>query len=120
MSKCLLFVYGLLQPGFHPPRTLSQAWPDSVRCELYNLGPYPAAVKVGAVEHWTDGWVLEIDEQELAALDEYEDVDAGQYARRWVTTRGGREAWMYEYLRSVEGLPQIARWPAEKVIRPAD
>ena len=77
-GRCLLFAYGQLQPGLRPPRTLHRAWPDRVRGELFDLGEYPAAVRVGTSEHWICGYVMEIDQSELRAeLDRYEEVERG-------------------------------------------
>ena len=110
-GRCLLFVYGQLQPGRKPPRSMSRAWPDSVRGLLYDLGPFPAAVKVGAADAWFRGYVLEIAEIELVGdLDSYEDVDKGLYRRIRTVTEAGYEVWIYEYSRP---LPSTAVGPIE-------
>ena len=111
-GRCLLFVYGQLQPGCRPPRSSSLAWPDRVRGELFDLGQYPAAVKVGASEHWLGGYVLEIDHAELVTdLDAYEEVGEGRYRRVRTVTAAGFEVWIYEYARPI---PPHARGPIER------
>jgi gamma-glutamylcyclotransferase (GGCT)/AIG2-like uncharacterized protein YtfP len=59
-ARCLLFVYGSLQPGQRPPESMGESWPDRVRGLLYDLGPYPAAVRIGRAEQEFQGWVLDI------------------------------------------------------------
>lgn len=108
---CLLFVYGMLQPGFQPPRSMKRHWPDRVHGRLFDLGPYPAAVEVGAAESWIHGHVVEIAEQELSYLDEFEDVAGGLYCRLRVTTAGGHDVWIYQYNRMIPAdAPEIERW----------
>lgn len=109
----MLFVYGQLQPGHRPPRSTIRHWPDQVAGELYDLGPYPAAVKVGEPGAWIDGHVVEIHVHELPALDAFEEVDAGLYARKRVTTRAGHEAWIYEFQRQLPfAARRVERWPS--------
>jgi gamma-glutamylcyclotransferase (GGCT)/AIG2-like uncharacterized protein YtfP len=109
--KCLLFVYGQLQPAHTPPRSLSQAWPDRIHAVLYDLGPFPAAVQVGVAADWIEGFTLEIDADELAALDEFEDTESGEFARILVETEKGHTAWVYEYRFPVPGvLVPVKRW----------
>lgn len=111
----LLFVYGLLQPEFQPPRSMRRHWKDRVCGLLYDLGPFPAAVAVGRSESSFEGAVLEIDEWELPALDEFEDVDEGQYARIRTETEAGRSVWIYAYRRPIPPeLQPIPRWPATR------
>lgn len=111
-GRCLLFAYGLLQPGHRPPKTLGRCWPDEMRGLLYDLGRHPAAIEIGLGERWFGGHVLEIDYSELASeLDPFEEVEAGVYRRIRATTRGGRQVWVYEYARP---LPQAARGPLQR------
>lgn len=110
-KKCLLFAYGLLQPAYSPPRSLSQSTPDRVRGVMYDLGAFPVAVQVGAEVGWIAGQTLEIDADELPILDEFEDVDGGDFARRLVQTEQGLTAWIYEYQREVpKTLAAIETW----------
>jgi gamma-glutamylcyclotransferase (GGCT)/AIG2-like uncharacterized protein YtfP len=114
-GRCLLFVYGQLQPGLKQPRSTSRAWPDRVRGLLYDLGAFPAAVKIDAGEQWLRGFVLEIAEVELVGeLDSYEEVDKGLYRRTRTTTEAGFEVWVYEYARPLPpaAVGPIERWPA--------
>lgn len=78
---------------------------------LYDLGEYP-----GARRERSDGImveVFEVDEQQLAALDELEEVDLvrpeqGLYRREPIATRFGT-AWIYLYNASIEDCPVIRR-----------
>jgi gamma-glutamylcyclotransferase (GGCT)/AIG2-like uncharacterized protein YtfP len=113
-GRCLLFAYGQLQPHCRPPRTLRRAWPDRVRGQLYDLGPYPAAVGTGAPDAPTfSGYVLDIATSELTELDQYEGVAEGRYRRVRVHTESGSEVWLYEYARPLPAgsLPTIEAWP---------
>lgn len=113
MSSCRLFVYGLLQPGFHSPETMRAHWPDRVAGRLYDLGPYPGAVDIGNGPHQFAGSVVEIDDEELLRLDEFEGVTGdGHFRRIRVTTVGGSEVWIYEYTGPVPDADPIERWPA--------
>ena len=111
-TRCLLFAYGLLQPGYEPPRTLGRWWADEMQGLLYDLGSHPAAIEIGRGERWFEGCVLEIDSSELVdELDRFEQLDAGVYRRIRATTRGGSQVWVYEYARA---LPSGARGPLER------
>lgn len=111
-GRCLLFTYGLLRPDFYPPSSMTEHHPDAARGELFDLGDYPAAVHVGRASTWIEGWVVNIAVDELEALDQYEGVDHGEYARIETTTRSGQKVWIYEYRRSVPpGARAIRRWP---------
>ena len=111
-GRCLLFAYGQLQPGQRAPRSLTRSWPDRVLGQLFDLGRYPAAVRVGAAESWFCGHVLEIAEIELVReLDEFEGVHQGLYRRIRTATESGFEAWIYEY---TWPLPPTARGPIER------
>lgn len=108
-GRSLLFVYGQLKPGIRPPLSLSRYWEDRVRGDLFDLGDYPAAVRIDSSQRWIEGFVLDVSEQELAGeLDAYEDVGLGLYRRIRTTTERGTEVWVYEYAR---GLPPNARGP---------
>lgn len=109
--KCLLFAYGLLQPGYSPPRSMSQSWPDRIRGQMYDLGAYPAAVQITHASTWIEGHTVEIDVDELPMLDEFEDVGGGEFSRRLVETEQGHTAWVYEYQRPVPAvLAPITKW----------
>ena len=111
-STCLLFTYGLLQPGYQPPETMVRSWADEIRGELFDLGEYPGAIAVGTSELWLPGHVLEIASTELTAIDAFEETHTGEYARIISTTRQGHEVFVYEYRFE---LPRTARrvdrWP---------
>ena len=116
-GRCLLFVYGQLQPGLKPPLSMSRAWPDRVRGMLYDLGPFPAAVKIDATGQWLRGFVLEIAENELVGdLDTYEEVDKGLYRRIRTVTEAGFEVWIYEYARPQPptAVGPIEHWPTKQ------
>ena len=113
MSKTLLFVYGLLQPGFHPPKVVHRQWPDKMKGRLFDLGEHPGAIELGHGPSTFEGWVLEIDDSELKALDEFEDVRGDSHFRRLkATTLGGTEVWIYEYFGPVPETAPVTRWPA--------
>ncbi len=116
-DRCLLFVYGKLQPGHRPPRTASCARPDRVRGVLYDLGVYPAAVHVGSAEQWVRGYVVEIDDRELhEELDAYEGVAERLYRRIRTVTESGTEVWVYEYARPLpDDAVAIDVWPRSPV-----
>jgi gamma-glutamylcyclotransferase (GGCT)/AIG2-like uncharacterized protein YtfP len=90
------------------------AWPDRVRGLLYDLGPYPAAMQIGRVEQEFGGWVLEISQEELERLDEYEGIAGGLYRRIRTVTMAGRVVWVYEYSGELpeQGRGPLDRWPA--------
>lgn len=114
MSKTLLFAYGLLQPAHQPPKTMTGYWPDRVHGLLYDLGPYPAAVDVEHSRQTFEGYVLEIDEAEIPAIDEFEEVHENVYARKQVMTHSGRTVWIYEYQLAIpKSLKPIPRWPCK-------
>ena len=111
-NLCLLFAYGMLQPGHSPPRTMTRCWQDHVAGTLYDLGPYPAAVSIGTSGETIPGYVLEIRADELPAIDLFEDVAGGLYERVETTTLGGWRTWIYQLCQPLpEGCPRIERWP---------
>lgn len=110
-NKCLLFVYGLLKPGIQPPRSVSQQWSDKISGLMYDLGGFPAAIGVEGDEGVIHGFTVEIESDELAALDEFEDLDSGMYRRVMIETKLGYFAWVYEYLKPIpDGLTPISDW----------
>ncbi len=110
-QKCLLFVYGLLKPGYQPPRSLSQQWEDEIEGTMYNLGDFPAAVLTEGSGNVVQGFTIEIDSDELAEVDEFEDIESKIYRRVMVETKQGFFAWTYEYLLPIpEGLTPIVKW----------
>lgn len=112
MERCLLFVYGLLQPGQRPPQTMSRSWPATVFGELYDLGPYPGVVKIDQCARVVHGWVIEIEEAELAALDEFEGVGRPDtYRRIRTTTADEHQVWIYEFIGPLPAGPALDRWP---------
>lgn len=106
----LLFAYGTLAPR-GPEEAARGGWiADAVRGTLYDLGPYPALVSCGEPgTGWVEGFTRPIDHDELInRLDPYEGVADGLYRRVGVTTRLGKQAWVYVYARP---LPPNARGP---------
>lgn len=111
-SKILLFTYGLLQPRHTPPKSMSNSWPDRVRGKLFNLGTYPAATDLNQHAEWFEGFTLEIDAEELPILDEFEDIESGEFRRTVVTTGRGFTAYAYEYQRPLPPeAAAIKKWP---------
>jgi gamma-glutamylcyclotransferase (GGCT)/AIG2-like uncharacterized protein YtfP len=97
-GKCLLFVYGMLRTDCTPPRSVSESWDDAIKGDLYDLGTYPALKNIGKSKNWCEGQILEIDSVELPALDDFEDVESGEYERVITESRDGRTVWAYQYL----------------------
>lgn len=113
-GNCLLFAYGQLQPGRRAPRTLLRAWADQVNGLLFDLGSYPAAVKIAEADRFFAGFVLELEYHELVnELDPFEELDKGLYRRIRTVTRGGFDVWIYEYARPIPttAIGPIDRWP---------
>jgi len=118
MARPLLFAYGTLQEARQRDTVLRGASTreigrGSVAGTLYDLGEYPGLVAEGAAR--VPGLLIELaDEAALALLDAYEGVDEGLYARIRTPVRldtGDEvEAWVYVYLRPVDGRPRIASW----------
>lgn len=90
-----LFVYGILKTGENPP--------CFVRGEIYSLGGFPGAIKIGTAETWVKGELRFITKGELLRFDIIEGVKHGHYRR--VETTVYKEdkksilamAWIYEY-----------------------
>ncbi len=120
----LYFAYGSNMSGRALARLGVTARPrSSARLEGYRLtffledpvwqGGGVAAVVPAPGEH-VEGALLELDEDALAALDRYEDVEGGDYRRerRRLRASGGEEleAWVYVPARAAE--PYVAPSPA--------
>jgi gamma-glutamylcyclotransferase (GGCT)/AIG2-like uncharacterized protein YtfP len=120
----VLFVYGTLTRRRQMDAVLAgcSGWRYTGRAtiagELYDVGSYPALRVNGRSAARVTGRLVEVDRGQiaLARLDAYEGVGEGLYVRRRrrVRTGGGhsRVAWIYEYARTVDRLPRIARWPS--------
>ena len=94
---------------------MSRHWPDRIRARLFDLGEYAAALDIGSAEHWISGYTIEIEEQELTALDVFEDVQSGEFLRRRVNTERNFTAWVYAYRWPLpDGLLQIESWPNQR------
>jgi gamma-glutamylcyclotransferase (GGCT)/AIG2-like uncharacterized protein YtfP len=106
----LLFAYGTLGPP--GPQAVEQGgWvADAVRGRLFDLGPYPALIDAGDPDAgWVEGHVRPVEGHELVGfLDPYEGVAEGLFRRVAVTTRAGRDAWVYVFAQAV---PPSARGP---------
>ena len=100
-NKCLLFTYDKFQPASAPPRSASQFWRDQIRGELYDLGGLLVAVRIGRSAELIDGFVAEIDVDELVDLDGLLDTESREFVRRTSTTEKGFEVYVYEYGRSI-------------------
>ncbi|MFC4874753.1 gamma-glutamylcyclotransferase family protein [Negadavirga shengliensis] len=112
-GEATLFVYGTLRSGFGHPmwerlRNSSSLLGEGYFCGLlYDLGPYPAAVRSAHEEEVVRGeiYALEDEENLLEALDRYEGIDekldgVAEYTRKKVKAflDGGREYWSWVYL----------------------
>lgn len=117
----LFFFYGTLVSPRFLQRVLGRdvgrsAGVGHVRGSLYDLGDYPGLVLRG--DSSVPGVLVEVPEEAVGRLDEYEGVGEGLYARREVAVGrsdgGSRPAWTYVYLGPVDGRPKIRRWPADR------
>ena len=73
---------------------------------------WPAAVAIENSKHSINGFVLEIDRDEIPALDDFEVIESREYRRRTATTAKGFEVWVYEYLLDLpDQRERIERWP---------
>lgn len=113
-----LFVYGTLRDHARLTEILGGgAWSDlgpaTVEGDLYDAGEYPGLLLRDGHEQSVEGRLVELFDPVAAftALDAYEEVDAGLYARRQCRARlmdgSERVVWVYEYNRSVRGLPRL-------------
>ncbi len=115
MSITHLFVYGTLRPGdvrwpLLQPLVVGEGVADEIDGELYDTGlDYPAAVfgGTGRIVGETFELISDILDHALAVLDEEEATGNNLYRRVAIQTRGGRDAWAYEY-GGVPTLPPIA------------
>jgi len=113
-TKCFLFVYGMLKPNISPPRSTSDHWSDAIQGELYDIGDYPAAINTHKNSNIIEGFLVEIDQDELLILDDYEDVDSGEFRRILVDTKLGHAAWVYEYCLALpKDAKLISNWEAK-------
>lgn len=125
-ARAIVFVYGTLKSGgsnhaqmagqlrLGPARTVPGF-------TLYSLGEYPGLVADPADTSGVSGELWSVDSAALAALDAFEGVYEGLYARvpaplsAWPDDVSAAEishAWMYLYLRDTAGRPRIgADWP---------
>ncbi|MCC6907674.1 MAG: gamma-glutamylcyclotransferase [Phycisphaerales bacterium] len=119
----LLFVYGTLRRGGGQPaaqrlhRHATFAGEAVISGRLYDEGRYPAAVPESAVGESIHGELFELHEPDhcwpwLDAYEGYRPADAAGslFIRRLAQTRqatGVRQAWVYWYNRSTEGLARI-------------
>ena len=114
-----LFVYGTLRDEARLRDVLGDvgAWSDlgpaTVAGDLYDAGEYPGLLLRDGGEPLVEGRLVELFDPDAAftALDAYEGVDTGLYARRQCRARlmdgSERLVWVYEYNRSVRGLPRL-------------
>jgi gamma-glutamylcyclotransferase (GGCT)/AIG2-like uncharacterized protein YtfP len=117
----LFFAYGTLSP-VDSGSAIREGWEgDAVRGRLYGLGPYPALVDhEDGNAGWVEGYVRPVTMEQLTGmLDSYEGVDEGLYRRVFVTTRAGREVWVYVYGRPLpsNAIGPLSRWNSTKRVR---
>ena len=105
VSIAHLFVYGTLRPGdvrcpLLQPFVTGEGVADEVDGALYDTGfDYPAAVfgATGRIVGQTFELISDTLDHALASLDHEEGTVDGLYRRVAIRTRGGRNAWAYEY-----------------------
>lgn len=125
-DRALVFVYGTLKSGgSNHAQIAGQLRLGPARTApgftLYSLGEYPGLVADPADTSGVSGELWSVDSAALAALDAFEGVDEGLYARvpaplaAWpenLPAAEARNAWMYLYLRDTAGRPRIGSdWP---------
>ena len=113
-----MFVYGTLMPG-HVRWPLVEAYVDRRRraCvpgRLFDTGSgFPAALfGVGHDGAPVHGWVLTLRADEAtAAVAVLDEIEGSLYRQVRVTTADGEDAVAYEWVGSVDGLPDLdGRW----------
>ena len=114
-----LFIYGTLQRGCknHAP-LVGQEYLGDARarpgCRLYDLGDFPGLVRDAADAAGVPGELWRIDDATLAALDFFEGLAEGLYARGPVELEPPFDrlaVQAYWYARSIAGRPAISgRW----------
>lgn len=105
-----IFVYGRLEVGEDlEPSAIKSSTKDTITGECYDLGEYPAAINIGHSHYFIRGETLEIEESELADLD---DVEGGEdYKRIKVVTELGYDAWVYQWIRAIpDSAKLITSW----------
>ncbi len=119
-----LFVYGSLMNGMEASELLSRRARflsrGAIRGQLYDLGPYPGAIRSNSPNEHVTGELYELrDTRVIEEIDEYEDYDPSNpdslFTRELVTVRlSGHErravkAWTYFYnpKRSLKGAKKI-------------
>ncbi len=122
----LVFVYGTLKRGgSNHARLADQRFLGPARTApgfaLYSMGEYPGLVADPADLDGVHGELWAVDAPALARLDAFEGVDEGLYARvhiplsAWpetVPASSPPHAWVYLYLRDLEGRPKLGdNWP---------
>jgi gamma-glutamylcyclotransferase (GGCT)/AIG2-like uncharacterized protein YtfP len=111
----LVGVYGTLKKGYPNHRYLNQSklvdegWIDGV--QLYDLGPFPAAVKGGENPVYVE--VYEVNEDTLPRIDHLEGFnpstpESSMYIRRQVSTFEGIRCWVYFYNGDTSKYPVLA------------
>ena len=117
----LLFTYGTLAPESADVAQQEGWLADAVRGRLYDLGPYPALVDHDDHDaDWVEGYVRPVSLDQLTgSLDSYEGVGEGLYRRVEVTTRAGRQVWVYVYASPVpaSAIGPLPRWDSSKRVR---
>jgi gamma-glutamylcyclotransferase (GGCT)/AIG2-like uncharacterized protein YtfP len=102
--KVRLFVYGTLAPGEESWARLephvSESTPATAAGRLYDTGRgYPGAV-FGAGPGVVHGWICEIDDRVLGALDAFE---GDEYERITVRCDDGSDALAYHWVAPLDG-----------------
>ena len=127
-ERTRLFVYGTLRPGRAPAGLVAVVAALRVVAaarmpgRLYDLGPYPGAVRDATAPGVVHGDVVELSNSAppLAWFDAYEGIDPAKpvdlYAREWVeveTDRGAIACWAYLLRRVPSHAAPIAsgEWP---------
>lgn len=113
-EKLKIFVYGTLKFQERLGKRINTK--AQIRGDMFDLGPFPAAINVGKSDNLIEGHIVEIYSYQLSILDIYEQVPNGLYERVTVKTVDGTEVQTYQFAQKIgdKDLPIIKRWPTEK------
>jgi gamma-glutamylcyclotransferase (GGCT)/AIG2-like uncharacterized protein YtfP len=114
-----LFVYGTLRDTLTDFGDATYEANGEIDAELHDLGDYPGAVPSPDARLRGALWRLGDPEAAFEKLDDYEDADAADPAKRLFVRAtvkvdlddgSTKEAWVYFYNRSTQGRRRIAEW----------
>lgn len=91
-----IFVYGTLRPGVSEP--------VMVPGQMFDLGWFPGAVNIEtAVDHYFMAEIIEVDDETLARLDDYEGYNPHNPEQSLYRRLSYQDGFIYQYNGNVEG-----------------